>query len=68
MVLEDTVLFPEGGGQPSDCGTVGGLPCLRVDNVGGVAVHLVEGPLETATEGKQQPGPARRRRRRQRVV
>jgi Ser-tRNA(Ala) deacylase AlaX len=25
VVLADTVLFPEGGGQPSDTGTVGGV-------------------------------------------
>ena len=32
VVVEDTVLFPEGGGQPSDTGTVNGVPCLRVEN------------------------------------
>jgi Ser-tRNA(Ala) deacylase AlaX len=43
VVLEDTVLFPEGGGQPSDSGFVGGVPCLRVENQGGLAVHVLAG-------------------------
>eukprot|EP01050_Picozoa_sp_SAG11_P029744 SAG11_NODE_8496_length_1009_cov_0.867033_3_plen_128_part_00 len=30
MELEDTVLFPEGGGQPSDTGTIGEARCLAV--------------------------------------
>ena len=46
VVLSDTVLFPEGGGQPSDTGTVGGAAATRVDNVGGVAVHSLSAPLE----------------------
>eukprot|EP00966_Prymnesium_polylepis_P063888 1481984-Prymnesium_polylepis.1 len=45
VVLGDSVLFPEGGGQPSDRGTVGGVPCLRVENVDGVATHVVTEPL-----------------------
>jgi Ser-tRNA(Ala) deacylase AlaX len=50
VVLEDTVLFPEGGGQPSDRGTVGGVECVAVENVDGIAVHVVTAPLE---EGSQ---------------
>jgi len=42
VVLEDTVLFPEGGGQPSDVGTVGGVACVGVENRDGVAVHVLE--------------------------
>lgn len=30
VLLADTVLFPEGGGQPSDRGTLNGLPVLHV--------------------------------------
>ena len=45
VVLGNTVIFPEGGGQPSDCGTVGGVPCLRVDNVDGLAKHVLTAPL-----------------------
>ena len=48
VVLADTVLFPEGGGQPSDSGTVGGAACSGVENRDGVAVHVVEGPAPLA--------------------
>ena len=50
VVLGDTVLFPEGGGQPADSGTVGGVPCLRVDNVDGTATHVLTAPLEVGAE------------------
>ena len=49
VVLSNTVIFPEGGGQPSDCGTVGGVPCLRVDNVDGLAKHVLTAPLAPGT-------------------
>ncbi|XP_043207411.1 alanyl-tRNA editing protein Aarsd1-A-like isoform X2 [Amphibalanus amphitrite] len=45
VVLADTVLFPEGGGQPDDRGTIGGQPVLRVLRRGAEPVHLLEGPL-----------------------
>lgn len=50
VVLADTVLFPEGGGQPSDTGSVGGVAVARVDNVDGVAVHSLAGPVEVGAE------------------
>jgi len=46
VVLGDSVLFPEGGGQPSDSGTIGGVPCHRVDNVNGTATHVCSAPLD----------------------
>lgn len=46
VILHDTVLFPEGGGQPSDIGLiiVGGkvLEVLQVLRRGGHAVHFVK--------------------------
>ncbi|KAH3676803.1 hypothetical protein OGATHE_001293 [Ogataea polymorpha] len=49
--LEDTVLFPEGGGQPSDTGKISsGSDILEVESViraGLKALHLVDKPLET---------------------
>ena len=60
VVLADTVLFPEGGGQPADCGTVGGVPCTRVDNVDGVAVHALSLPFEAGIEVEVEVDFARR--------
>lgn len=37
----DTVLFPEGGGQPADHGTVGGRPVVDVQKVDGAVRHYV---------------------------
>ena len=49
--LSDTVLFPEGGGQPSDTGTIAGVPVSDVqhdDN--GLVVHTVNSPLEVGAQ------------------
>uniref|UniRef100_A0A8V0ZN21 Alanyl-tRNA synthetase domain containing 1 n=1 Tax=Gallus gallus TaxID=9031 RepID=A0A8V0ZN21_CHICK len=46
VVLEDTILFPEGGGQPDDRGLIGAVPVLRVTRRGAEAVHFVETALE----------------------
>lgn len=46
IVFEDTVLFPEGGGQPDDRGTANGIPVLRVFRRNGTAVHFLCSPLE----------------------
>ncbi|KAH3662570.1 hypothetical protein OGAPHI_005822 [Ogataea philodendri] len=51
--LEDTVLFPEGGGQPSDTGRIlVGEQSLDVESVirsGLKALHIVDKPLELGT-------------------
>nr|XP_032628626.1 alanyl-tRNA editing protein Aarsd1-like isoform X3 [Chelonoidis abingdonii] len=46
VVLEDTILFPEGGGQPDDRGLIDDIPVLRVTRQGPAAVHFVQTPLE----------------------
>uniref|UniRef100_U3I8S0 Alanyl-tRNA synthetase domain containing 1 n=1 Tax=Anas platyrhynchos platyrhynchos TaxID=8840 RepID=U3I8S0_ANAPP len=46
VVLEDTILFPEGGGQPDDRGLIGDVPVLRVTRRGPEAVHFVQKELE----------------------
>ncbi|RMC01507.1 hypothetical protein DUI87_21946 [Hirundo rustica rustica] len=50
VVLEDTILFPEGGGQPDDRGLIGDVPVLRVTRRGPEAVHFVPAPLEPGAE------------------
>ncbi|KAL0984187.1 hypothetical protein UPYG_G00138270 [Umbra pygmaea] len=44
--LQDTILFPEGGGQPDDHGLIGDVPVLRVTRQGPEAVHFVGSALE----------------------
>ncbi|XP_056286636.1 alanyl-tRNA editing protein Aarsd1-like isoform X1 [Pseudoliparis swirei] len=48
--LQDTILFPEGGGQPDDHGLIGDVPVLRVTRQGPDAVHFVSSPLEVGQE------------------
>jgi alanyl-tRNA synthetase len=44
VVLADTVLYPEGGGQPADRGVVGGVAVVDVRRSGGVIRHVLGGP------------------------
>ncbi|MBK9966059.1 MAG: alanyl-tRNA editing protein [Holophagales bacterium] len=44
-VLDDTVLYPEGGGQPADRGLLGGVPVLDVQVVDGAIRHLLASPV-----------------------
>ena len=48
VLLQDTILFPEGGGQPSDIGIIKGhdgvsWDVLEVKRRGGLAIHYVKG-------------------------
>ena len=49
VVLEKTVFYPEGGGQPCDLGVLGGVQVLEVHERGGEIVHTCSGPLEAGT-------------------
>jgi Ser-tRNA(Ala) deacylase AlaX len=44
VVLADTVLYPEGGGQPADRGTVGGVAVADVQKSDGGIRHFMAGP------------------------
>jgi len=44
VVLADTILYPEGGGQPADRGTVGGVVVLDVRKVADEIRHVLAGP------------------------
>ncbi|XP_061519948.1 alanyl-tRNA editing protein Aarsd1 [Phycodurus eques] len=48
--LQDTILFPEGGGQPDDRGLIADIPVLRVTRQGQDAAHFVGSPLEAGQE------------------
>ena len=39
--LKDTILFPEGGGQPSDFGTINGIAVKKVIRKGAKALHFI---------------------------
>ena len=45
VVLDRTAFYPEGGGQPADHGTLGGVRVLDVHEKGGVITHICDGPL-----------------------
>ncbi|KAI8870252.1 ThrRS/AlaRS common domain-containing protein, partial [Ramicandelaber brevisporus] len=52
VTLDDTVLFPEGGGQPADHGTIDGTPVVTVQRRGLSAVHVVPKQLAEGTSVK----------------
>lgn len=52
VILDDTILFPEGGGQPDDRGTIDDIAVLKVTRKGGDAVHFVSTKLEEGQEVK----------------
>lgn len=49
-VLDRTAFFPEGGGQTSDRGVLGGVPVLEVHERDGEILHTVGGPLPVGAE------------------
>jgi alanyl-tRNA synthetase len=44
VVLADTILYPEGGGQPADRGTVADVAVLDVQKVDDAVRHVLAGP------------------------
>jgi len=44
-VLDDTLFYPEGGGQPADHGLLGGVQVLDVQSVGGALRHFLSAPV-----------------------
>ena len=49
VVLDQTVFFPEGGGQPSDAGTLGDAFVSHVREEGGEVIHRVDRALAVGT-------------------
>jgi len=52
VVLSDTVLFPEGGGQPDDHGVIGDSKVTKVLRRGPEAVHIVDKELTVGDDYK----------------
>ncbi|KAF5273247.1 hypothetical protein FQA39_LY07578 [Lamprigera yunnana] len=52
-IFEDTILFPEGGGQPSDHGFANESKVLHVKRVGDKAVHFIDKSLTVGDDVKQ---------------
>ncbi|KAF2904635.1 hypothetical protein ILUMI_01541 [Ignelater luminosus] len=53
VVLEDTILFPEGGGQPCDHGFLNESKVYQVKRQGDSAIHYVDKPLAVGEKVKQ---------------
>lgn len=49
VVLDRTAFYPEGGGQPSDMGTLGEANVISVHEKGGEIVHYTDRALEEGT-------------------
>jgi alanyl-tRNA synthetase len=54
LILDKTIFYPEGGGQPADRGSVNGIPLLDVVERNGEILHLVK----PEDGGRLVPGPA----------
>ena len=46
VVLEETIFYPTGGGQPHDLGTINGVALLDVFEKDGVILHRLEQALQ----------------------
>ncbi len=45
VVLDQTAFYPEGGGQPTDTGILGGAKVLEVHEKNGIVTHYLDAPL-----------------------
>lgn len=50
VVLDQTAFYPEGGGQPTDTGVLGGVKVLEVHEKAGVVTHYLEDALEVGAK------------------
>jgi Ser-tRNA(Ala) deacylase AlaX len=46
VILEDTILFPTGGGQPHDLGTIDNIKVIAVERSGLKCIHFLNSPLQ----------------------
>ncbi len=52
IVLNQTLFYPEGGGQPGDMGSLGGAAVLDVQEKDGEVIHVTDAPLEAGLQVK----------------
>lgn len=50
VILNKTLFFPEGGGQPADTGFLNGIPVLDVQEDGTEIYHLLSSPLTIGSQ------------------
>jgi len=60
VVLDRTLFYPEGGGQPSDLGTLGGRKVLDVKKSGDVVLHTLDDANGLGKKAHGSIDPARR--------
>jgi len=59
VILDRTIFYPEGGGQPADRGTINGVSLLDVQEKDGEILHLISLPAAGEVTARQlKPGPA----------
>ncbi len=49
VVLNSTIFYPRGGGQPCESGTIGGIPVVDVYEQDGEILHITEQPVGTGS-------------------
>lgn len=52
VILDRTLFYPEGGGQPADIGILGGARVLDVREKDGVILHITDKPLPIGAEAE----------------